>query len=84
MRKETQKSRQTEVVRTGRIPAGTDVHHNHLRNPSIGYLVRVIRDTEARISSGECHPDWGTKRIVALQKMLEAKERKLEKKRASK
>lgn len=84
MRKETQKSRQTEVARTGRIPAGTDVHHHHLRNPSIGYLVRVIRKTEALISSGECHPDWGTKRIVVLQKMLEAKERKLEKKRASK
>jgi hypothetical protein len=84
MQKETQKSRRTEVARTGCIPAGTDVHHHHLRNPSIGYLVRVIRETEALISSGECHPDWGKKRVVALQKMLEAKERKLEKKRASK
>jgi len=40
MRKVTRKSRQTEVARTGRIPVGTDVHHHHLRNPSIGYLVR--------------------------------------------
>jgi len=84
MRRETQKSRQREVARTGRIPVGTDVHHQHLRNPSIGYLVRVMRDTEALISSGECHPDWGAKRIAALQKMLEAKERKLQKKHASK
>jgi len=44
----------------------------------------IIRETEALISSGECHPDWGAKRIVALQKMLEAKESKLQKKRASK
>ena len=78
------KVRQTEVKRTGRIPVGTDVHHRHLRNPSTGYLVRVIRETEALISSGECHPDWGKKRVVALQRMLEAKECKLEKKRASK
>ena len=78
------KVRQTEVARTGRIPVGTDVHHRHLRNPSIGYLVRVIRETEALISSSECHPDWGKKRIVALQKMLETKESKLQKQRASK
>jgi hypothetical protein len=84
MRKEMEKSRQSEVVRTGRIPGGTDVHHHHLRNPGIGYLVRVIRGTEALISSGRCHPDWGVKRIAALQKMLEAKERKLEKKRGGK
>jgi hypothetical protein len=84
MRKVKRKSRQTEVAQTGRIPVGTDVHHHHLRNPSIGYLVRVIRETEALISSGECHPDWGMKRIVALQKMLDAKESKLQKKRASK
>jgi hypothetical protein len=84
MRKVDQKSRNTEVARTGRIPIGTDLHHHHLRNPSIGYLVRVIRKTEALISSGDCHPDWGKKRIAALQKMLEVKERKLERKRASK
>jgi hypothetical protein len=84
MQKVKRKSRQTEVARTGRIPVGTDVHHHHLRNPSIGYLVRVIRDSEALISSGECHPDWGMKWIVALQKMLDAKESKLGKKRASK
>lgn len=84
MREAERKSRQTEVARTGRIPVGTDVHHLHLRNPSIGYLVRVIRETEALISSGECHPDWGKKRIEALQKMLEAKESNFLKKRASK
>ena len=84
MQKVDRKSRQTEVARTGRIPVGTDVHHRHLRNPSIGYLVRVIRETEALISSSECHPDWGKKRIVALQKMLETKESKLQKQRASK
>jgi hypothetical protein len=84
MRKATQHSRQTEVARTGRIPLGTDVHHHHLRNPSIRYLLRVIRKTEALMSSGECHQDWGTKRIAALQKMLEAKESTLQKKRASK
>ena len=84
MRNAKRKTHQTEVARTGRIPVGTDVHHRHLRNPSIGYLVRVIRETEALISSGECHPDWGKKRIVALQKMLEAKESKLQKKRPTK
>ncbi len=84
MRKVKRKSRQTEVAQTGRIPVGTDVHQNHLHNPSIGYLVRVIRETETLISSGECHPDWGMKRIVALQQMLDAKESKIQKKRASK
>jgi hypothetical protein len=76
--------RKSEVARTGRIPVGTDVHHRHLRNPSIAYLRRVIRQTEALISSGECHADWGRKRTEALQKMLKAKESRLEKKRASK
>ena len=84
MQKVKPKSRQTEVAQTGRIPVGTDVHHHHLRNPSIGYLVRAIRETEALILSGECHPDWGKKRVEALQKMLEGKESKLQKKRASK
>jgi hypothetical protein len=84
MRKVERKSRQTEVARTGRIPVGTDVHHHQLLNPSIAYLVRVIRQTEALISSGDCHPNWGKKRIEALQKMLEAKEKSLQKKRASK
>jgi hypothetical protein len=84
MRKVDQKSRQAEVARTGRIPVGTDVHHHRLRNPSVGYLVRVIRITEALIASGGCHPDWGKKRILALQNMLEAKERKIETKRTGK
>lgn len=84
MRKVERKSRQSEVASTGRIPVGTDVHYHQLRNPSIAYLLRVIRQTEALISSGDCHPDWGKKRIEALQKMLEAKEKKLQKKRESK
>jgi|GEM_PF-3163881 len=84
MQKVNRKFRQTEVARTGRIPVGTDVHHHHLHNPSIGYLVRVISETEALISSGECHPNWGKKRLEALRKMLEAKESKLHKKRAGK
>ena len=84
MQKVMRKSRQTEVARTGRIPVGTDVHHQHLDNPSIEYLARVIRETKGLISSGDCHPNWGTKRILALQKMLEAKESKLQKKRATK
>jgi len=74
----------SEVARTGKIPVGTDLHHRHLRNPSIAYLRRVIRQTEALTSSGECHADWGRKRTEALQKMLDAKERWLEKKRAIK
>ena len=81
MQKEERQIRKSEVARTGRIPAGTDVHHRHLRNPSIAYLRRVIRQTETLISSGECHADWGRKRIEALQKMLEAKQRRHEKKR---
>ena len=84
MQKAERQVRKSEVARTGRIPVGTDVHHRHLDNPGIAYLRRVLRQTEALISSGECHPDWGKKRIVALQKMLEVKERKLEKKRTSK
>ena len=81
MQKAERRVRKSEVARTGRIPAGTDVHHRHLRNPSIAYLRRVIGQTEALISSGQCHADWGRKRTEALQKMLEAKERRLEKKR---
>jgi hypothetical protein len=84
MQKAERQVRKSEVARTGQIPVGTDVHHRHLRNPSIAYLRRVIRQTEALISSGECHADWGGKRTEALQKMLEAKERRLEKKRAIK
>lgn len=84
MQKAERQIRKSEVARTGRIPVGTDVHHRHLRNPSMAYLRRVIRQTEALISSGKCHADWGRKRIEALQKMLEAKERRIEKKRAVK
>jgi hypothetical protein len=84
VRKVRRKSPHTEVAETARIPVGTDVGHQHLRNPSFGYLRRVIRETQALISSGECHPDWGTKRVMALQKMLDAKEGKLQKKRAGK
>jgi hypothetical protein len=84
MQKAERRFRKTEVARTGKIPVGTDVHHRHLRNPSIAYLRRVIRQTEALISSGECHAEWGRKRTDALQKMLEVKERRLEKKRANK
>jgi hypothetical protein len=81
MQKAERQIRKSEFARTGRIPAGTDVHYRHLRNPSIAYLRRVICQTEALISSGQCHADWGRKRIEALKKMLEAKERRLEKKR---
>jgi hypothetical protein len=84
MEKAERRVRKSEVARTGRIPVGTDVHHRHLRNPSIAYLRRVIGQTEALISSRECHPDWGRKRIEALQMMLEVKEARLEKKRARK
>jgi hypothetical protein len=84
MRKVTQKSRNAEVARTWRIPVGADVHHRHLENPSIEYLARAIRDTKAQVSSGECHPDWGAKRLKALQKLLDVKERKLQKKREGK
>jgi len=80
MQKAERQERKAEVARTGRIPVGTDLHHRHLRNPSIAYLRRVLRQTEALISSGGCHADWGGKRIEALQKMLEAKERRFEKK----
>ena len=81
MRSVKRKVRNAEVERTGRIPVGSDLHHRHLRNPNSEYLRRVIRETEAMISSGECHPDWGRKRIEALQRMLEAKAGRLVKKR---
>lgn len=78
MRNVNRKTRQSEVARTGRIPVGTDVHHSHLRNPSFGYLRRVIRQTKALISSGDCHPEWGRKRLEALQKMLDSKANRLQ------
>jgi hypothetical protein len=84
MQRAERQARKSEVARTGKIPTGTDVHHRHLRNPNSAYLLRVIRETEALISSGACHPDWGRKRIDALQNMLEAKKRSFQKKRASK
>ena len=73
MRRVKRNARNEEVKRTGKIPVGSEVHHSRLRNPSFAYLDRVIRKTEALISSGECHPDWGTKRMEALRKMREAK-----------
>ena len=73
------KTRDSEVKQTGRVPVGTDVHHRHLRNPSISYLHRVINQTDQMILSGECHVDWGRKRIQTLEKMLDSKEMKLEK-----
>jgi hypothetical protein len=79
MQRAERQARKSEVARTGKIPAGTDVHHRHLRNPNSVYLYRVIRETEALISSGECHPDWGRKRIEALEKMLEAKKSRFQK-----
>jgi hypothetical protein len=84
MQKAQRRVRQSEVARTGRIPIGSDVHHRRLTNPSIAYLRRVICQTEAQIASGQCHADWGQKRLEALQKMLAAKESRLEKKRATK
>jgi hypothetical protein len=78
MRKVKRNTRNAEVKRTGKIPLGSEVHHRHLRNPSFEYLRRVIRKTKALISSGECHPDWGRKRLEALQKMLEAKKNRLQ------
>lgn len=81
MLKIKRKSRDSEVERTGRIPVGADLHHRRLRNPSAQYLRRVIRETEALISAAECRPEWGKKRIHALQKMLEAKEGRREAKK---
>jgi hypothetical protein len=72
------------VERTGRIPVGSAVHHRHLRNPSLAYLRRVLRETEALIASGGCHADWGRKRLAALLQLLEAKENGLAKRRSSK
>ena len=51
--------------------------HNSRTDPSTDPSNRLI-------SSGQCHADWGRKRIEALQTMLEVKERRLEKKRANK
>ena len=73
MRRVKRTAHNEEVKWTGKIPAGSEVHHSRLRNPSFEYLDRVIRKTEALISSGECHPDWGRKRIEALRKLREAK-----------
>jgi hypothetical protein len=83
MHRVEREARELEVGRTGLIPVGTEVHHRRLRNPTIGYLLGVIRQTEALIASGACHAEWGRKRMEALRKMLEAKERKLQKKRVS-
>jgi hypothetical protein len=77
-------ARNSEVARTGKIPIGTEVHHSRLRNPSLGYLLQVIGQTSALIESGECHEDWGKKRIKALQKMIEIKKSRLQKKRMGK
>lgn len=84
MQKTERQARKSEVARTGKIPVGTDVHHRRLRNPNSTYLYRVIRETEALIASGGCHADWGRKRVEALQKMLEAKKVRFDKKRAGK
>jgi hypothetical protein len=84
MRKVKRSVRAAALRGTGRIPAGSDVHHRHLRNPNLAYLRRVIRETEALISSGECHADWGRKRLEGLQKLLKAKELRLRWRRVSK
>ena len=84
MKRYQRKLKESEVKRTGRIPVGTDVHFKHLRNPSIAYLHRVISQTELLISTGDCHPEWGRKRIAALEKMLDSKERRFETKRMGK
>ena len=84
MRKVKRRVRNAAVRGTGQIPAGSDVHHRFLRNPNIAYLRRVIRETEALVSSEECHADWGRKRLEGLQKLLHAKELRLRKRRASK
>lgn len=80
MKKNKRKLRKSYVERTGRIPVGADVHHSRLRNPSISYLNRVINLTKQMVLDGDCHPAWGQKRIRALEKMLDAKEEKLENK----
>lgn len=73
MRSVERRVRRAEVARTGKVPAGSDIHHLHLRNPRSKYLVRAIQKTLTQIDSGECHPEWGIKRLDALWAMLDSK-----------
>ncbi len=78
-----QQARATYVRQTGKIPPGTRVHHRRIRNLPTNSILDYIDATRVLIATRECHPDWATKRLFALNDMLDAKRRVVEKRAAS-
>ncbi len=72
--------RRAEVARTGKIPFGSEVHVNHFHNLRYADLVAAYHRTEDEIKAGSCHRVWGLKRLAKLQRLIDSKVRKFEKK----
>ena len=71
-----------KAKRTGphatRFPlAGSTFHISRARNLPLAAIDEELALTRKLLASGECHADWGRKRLVALERMREAKERRL-------
>jgi hypothetical protein len=74
-------ARNEDVAKTGRIPPGTMVSAQHLRNPSLQIIKLHLAKTRAEIATGTCHPDWGRKQIEVLQALRAAKLKRISKRR---
>jgi hypothetical protein len=44
----------------------------------------ALTQIQKTLALGKCHPSWGQKRAAAIEKFIEQKEKKIEKKRLSK
>jgi hypothetical protein len=48
------------------------------------FMIRYLNSLRKMLANEECHPDWGSKRVIKMEKRIELKEKRLEKRKASK
>jgi len=54
-------------------------HRRHIDRAS-----RALNDVRKKLTLGNCHPSWGQKRAARIEKFIEQKEKRIDKKRMSK
>ena len=48
------------------------------------YMIGYLNKLRGMLERGECHPDWGAKRVARMEKRIGLKEKLLHKRAASK
>ena len=56
---------------------GSTFHIGRARNLPLAAINAELALTRKMLEAGECHPDWGRKRLATLERMRDAKERRL-------